>query len=146
MADVRKPRRSVRRHEDTPYGGNVLDPRSGRHKAKIVGRSVRRVRQRHAAAADARCAAIKPATVHVVVRERQRRAGPAPTIAAARLQKLGYVIDSVGNADTFDYESPRSGRPRRCRSSASACARDLGVDGAAVIAAPPTRRPARARS
>ena len=79
-------------------------------------------------------AAIKPSTVHVVVQNGSGISGLA-TAVSAKLTKLGYVVDSVGNADTFEYETtqirPLSKVPyvgERVRS-------DLGVAGAAVAPA-----------
>jgi LCP family protein required for cell wall assembly len=48
-------------------------------------------------------AAVKPATVHVVVQNGSGISGLA-TAVSTRLEKLGYVIDAVQNANTFGYD------------------------------------------
>jgi LytR cell envelope-related transcriptional attenuator/LytR_cpsA_psr family len=48
--------------------------------------------------------AVKPASVHVVVENGSGVAGVA-TQVSAKLTKLGYVVDSVANADTFGYDT-----------------------------------------
>ena len=47
---------------------------------------------------------MKPSTVHVNVENGSGIAGLATTVSA-KLTKLGYVVDSVGNADTFAYDT-----------------------------------------
>jgi LCP family protein required for cell wall assembly len=49
-------------------------------------------------------AAVVPATVHVVVQNGSGVGGQGARIAAV-LRKAGFVVDSVGNAPTFDYGS-----------------------------------------
>ena len=65
---------------------------------------------------------IKPSTVHVVVQNGSGIPGLAGAVSA-KLEKLHYVVDSVGNADTFGYDITQIRPASRCRSSASAFAR-----------------------
>ncbi len=48
-------------------------------------------------------ASIKPATIHIAVRNGSGIGGLAGVVAD-KLKKAGYVIDSVGNADAFTYD------------------------------------------
>ncbi len=47
---------------------------------------------------------VKPSTVHVVVENGSGERGLAGVVSA-KLEKLGYVVDSVGNAATFGYDT-----------------------------------------
>jgi hypothetical protein len=82
-------------------------------------------------------AAIKPATVHVIVQNGSGVPGLAGVVSA-KLEKLHYVVDSVTNADTFGYDvtqiRPATALPllgERVRA-------DLGVPGAVVAPATDT--------
>ncbi len=116
----------------TPYGGEVVIP-DEKAKAKILADlfgAYGNVTPPPVAA----LAAIRPATIHLVVENGSGEPGLATT-AAARLQKLGYVIDLVGNADAYTYEATQIRPASRVALVGERVRKDLGVDGAAVIPA-----------
>jgi hypothetical protein len=49
-------------------------------------------------------AAVKPAGIHLIVQNGSGIKGLAGT-AAAKLRRAGYVVDTVGNADAFTYDT-----------------------------------------
>ncbi len=118
-----------------PDGGEVVIP-DQTVKAKLVGDLLGAYGNVKPPAASA-LAAIKPATVHLVVENGSGEPGLAGT-AAARLQKAGYVIDSVGNADAFSYAATQIRPAAKIPLVGERVRRDLGVDGAAVIPATDT--------
>jgi polyisoprenyl-teichoic acid--peptidoglycan teichoic acid transferase len=77
-------------------------------------------------------AAVKPSSVHVVVENGSGIAGLAGS-AATRLRKLGYVVDSVGNADAFSYDTTQIRPASKVPYVGERLRADLGV-GAATIA------------
>jgi LCP family protein required for cell wall assembly len=118
-----------------PDGGEVVIPDQS-VRAKLVGDLLGAYGNVKPPAASA-LAAIKPATVHLVVENGSGEPGLAGT-AAARLQKAGYVIDSVGNADAFSYAATQIRPAAKIPFVGERVRRDLGVDGAAVIPATDT--------
>ncbi len=79
-------------------------------------------------------ASVKPATVHVIVQNGSGISGLASS-AAARLKKDGYVVDSVGNADAFSYDTTQIRPASKVPYVGERIRKDLGVDGATVAAA-----------
>ncbi len=51
------------------------------------------------------------------------------------MEKAGYVIDSVGNADAFSYDATQIRPAARIPLVGERVRRDLGVDGATVMPA-----------
>lgn len=88
--------------KDTPYGGEVAIPDSAQ-KAKLVAELLGPYGNVTPPPQSA-IATVKPASVHVVVENGSGIAGAAGQVSA-RLEKLGYVVDSVTNADTFGYDT-----------------------------------------
>lgn len=116
-------------------GGEVVIP-DERVKAKLIGDLLGGYGNVKAPAAGA-LAAIKPGSVHLVVENGSGERGLATT-AAARLQKAGYVIDSVGNADAFSYDATQIRPAAKIPFVGERVRRDLGVESAAVIPATDT--------
>jgi polyisoprenyl-teichoic acid--peptidoglycan teichoic acid transferase len=86
----------------TPYGGEVAIPDSAQ-KAKLVAELLGPYGNVTPPPVTA-LAAVKPSSVHVVVENGSGIAGMA-TAVSEKLTKLGYVVDSVRNADTFGYDT-----------------------------------------
>lgn len=131
-------------HADTiPYvdtktaadGGEVVIP-DEHVKAKLVGELLGAYGN-VTPPPDSALAAIKPATVHLVVENGSGEPGLAGT-AAAKLEKAGYVIDSIGNADAFSYDATQIRPAAKVPFVGERVRRDLGLDGAAVIPATDT--------
>jgi len=79
-------------------------------------------------------AAVKPATVHVVVENGSGISGLA-TAVSAKLTKLGYVVDSVANADTFGYDTTQIRTATNVPNVGERVRADLGVPTASVAPA-----------
>jgi LytR cell envelope-related transcriptional attenuator len=79
-------------------------------------------------------AAVKPSTVHVVVQNGSGIAGLA-TAVSTKLQKLGYVIDGVQNADTFGYDTTQIRTVALVPNVGERVRADLGVPTAVVAPA-----------
>jgi LCP family protein required for cell wall assembly len=118
--------------KDTTYAGEVLIPDAAQ-KAKLVagllGPYANAVRPSKSA-----LAAVKPSTVHVVVENGSGVAGLGG-VASAKLTKLGYVVDSVTNADTFGYDTTQIRPSSRLPFVGERVRADLGVDSATVAPA-----------
>ena len=87
--------------KDTPYGGEVVIP-DPVQKAKVLADFLGAYGNVTPPPASA-LQSIKPSTVHVVVQNGSGVPGLAGLVSA-KLEKLHYVVDSVGNADTFGYD------------------------------------------
>jgi LCP family protein required for cell wall assembly len=118
--------------KQTAYAGEVLIPDAAQ-KAKLVGELLGPY-QNAVRPPKRALASVKPSSVHLVIENGSGVAGLAG-VASAKLAKLGYVVDSVTNADTFGYDTtqirPASNEPfvgDRVRA-------DLGVDSATVAPA-----------
>jgi LCP family protein required for cell wall assembly len=79
-------------------------------------------------------AAVKPSSVHVVVENGSGISGLAST-AANKLRKLGYVVDSVGNADAFSYAQTAIRPATKVPYVGERLRKDLGVPAASVTEA-----------
>ncbi|HEX3463443.1 MAG TPA: LCP family protein [Candidatus Elarobacter sp.] len=88
--------------KDTPYGGEVAIPDSAQ-KARLVAELLGPYGNVTPPPQTA-IQSVKPSNVHVAVENGSGIAGVA-TQVSARLTKLGYVVDSVANADTFGYDT-----------------------------------------
>ncbi len=88
--------------KDTPYGGEVAIPDSAQ-KAKLVAELLGPYGNVTPPPQSA-IQSVKPSTVHVVVENGSGVAGVA-TQVSSRLTALGYVVDSIANADTFGYDT-----------------------------------------
>ena len=118
--------------EETPYAGEVAIPDSAQ-KARMIAALLGPYGNVTPPPKTA-ITSVQPASVHVVVENGSGIAGMAGQVSA-RLQRLGYVVDSVTNADTFGYDTtqirPASSVPyvgERVRT-------DLGVPTATVAPA-----------
>lgn len=78
--------------------------------------------------------AVKPSSVHVIVENGSGISGLAGA-ASARLTKLGYVVDSVGNADTFGYDTTQIRTASKLPFVGERVRADLDVPGAGVAPA-----------
>jgi hypothetical protein len=79
-------------------------------------------------------AGVNPHGVHVVIENGSGISGLAG-VAAAKLRKDGYVIDSVGNADAFSYDVTQIRPVSNVPFVGERVRKDLGVDGATVAVA-----------
>ena len=118
--------------KQTAYAGEVLIPDEAQ-KAKLVA-GLLGPYENVTRPPKSALASVKPSTVHLVIENGSGVAGLAGA-AAVKLKKLGYVVDTVKNADTFGYDTtqilPASNVPfvgDRVRA-------DLGVDSAVVAPA-----------
>jgi polyisoprenyl-teichoic acid--peptidoglycan teichoic acid transferase len=118
--------------KQTSYGGEVLIP-DERVKAKLVADLLGLYGNVTPPPASA-LAAVKPATVHVIVQNGSGISGLAG-VAAAKLKKLGYVVDSVANADAFTYDVSEIRPAAKLANVGERVRMDLGVPAAAVAPA-----------
>jgi LCP family protein required for cell wall assembly len=79
-------------------------------------------------------AGVKPASVHLVIENGSGIAGLAGA-AAAKLKKDGYVIDSIGNADAFSYDTTQIRPASKVPFVGERVRKDLGVTDATVAPA-----------
>ena len=79
-------------------------------------------------------AAVKPATVHLIVQNGSGIPGLAGQ-AADRLRKLGYVVDSVGNADAFNYDLSEIRPAAKAENVGERVRLDLALPAAAITPA-----------
>jgi polyisoprenyl-teichoic acid--peptidoglycan teichoic acid transferase len=77
---------------------------------------------------------VNPATVHLIVQNGSGISGLATTVST-KLEKLGYVVDSVGNAATFQYDTTQIRPATKVPFVGERVRADLGVIGAAVAPA-----------
>lgn len=77
---------------------------------------------------------VKPATVHLAVQNGSGIRGLA-TAVSTKLEKLGYVVDSVANADSFRYDTTQIRPATRVPYVGERVRADLGVAGAAIAPA-----------
>jgi LCP family protein required for cell wall assembly len=80
---------------------------------------------------------IKPSTVHVIVQNGSGVPGLAGVVSA-KLEKLHYVVDSVGNADTFGYDVTQIRPVTALPYLGERVRADLGVPAAAIAPATDT--------
>jgi hypothetical protein len=80
---------------------------------------------------------IKPSTVHVIVQNGSGVPGLAGAVSA-KLEKLHYVVDSVGNADTFGYDVTQIRPASQVPLVGERIRADLGVINAVVAPATDT--------
>ncbi|HEX3466859.1 MAG TPA: LCP family protein [Candidatus Elarobacter sp.] len=132
LADVKTETLKYSAVEETPYAGEVAIPdpeQKAQMTAALLG-AYGNVTPPPASAMQR----IKPSTVHVVVQNGSGERGLAGTVSA-KLTKLGYVVDSIGNADTFGYDTTQI-RPASLVPYVGERVRaDLGVPGATVTPA-----------
>lgn len=118
--------------KQTPYGGEVAIP-DPVQKVKLVTELLGPYGNVTPPPQTA-LAAVKPSSVHVVVENGSGVAGLA-TAVSEKLTKLGYIVDSVRNADTFGYDVTQI-RPATSMPYAGERVRaDLGVPTAAITPA-----------
>jgi LCP family protein required for cell wall assembly len=79
-------------------------------------------------------AAVRPSTVHVIVQNGSGISGLATTVST-KLEKLGYVIDAVQNADTFGYDVTQIRTATSVANVGERVRADLGVPTASVAPA-----------
>jgi LCP family protein required for cell wall assembly len=116
----------------TPYGGEVAIP-DPVQKAKLIAELLGPYGNVTPPPATA-LQAVKPASVHVVVQNGSGVAGLA-TAVSEKLTKLGYVVDSVGNADTFGYDTTQIRPVTKVPNVGERVRADLGVPAATVAPA-----------
>ncbi|HTD35694.1 MAG TPA: LCP family protein [Candidatus Elarobacter sp.] len=116
----------------TPYGGEVAIP-DPVQKAKLVA-ALTGPYGNVTPPPQSAIQSVKPANVHVVVQNGSGIAGMA-TQVSAKLTKLGYVVDSVGNADTFGYDTTQIRPASTVPYVGERVRADLGVPAATVAPA-----------
>ena len=121
--------------KDTPYGGQVVIP-DEKQKVKLVADLLGPYGNVTPPPLSA-LQAIKPATVHVIVQNGSGQPGLATTVSA-KLSKLGYVVDSFGNADTFAYETTQIRPASQVPFAGERVRADLGVPEAVIAPATDT--------
>jgi LCP family protein required for cell wall assembly len=118
--------------KDTPYGGQVAIPDPAQ-KAKLIGELLGPYGNVTPPPATA-LQAVRPASVHVVVQNGSGVSGLATSVSE-KLTKLGYVVDSVGNADTFGYDTTQIRPATKVPNVGERVRADLGVPTASVAPA-----------
>ena len=118
--------------KDTPIGGEVVIP-DPVQKAKVVA-SFLGVYGNVTPPPLSALQSIKPSTVHVVVQNGSGVPGLAGVVSA-KLEKLHYVVDSVGNADTFGYDVTQIRPVTVLPFLGERVRNDLGVPGALIAPA-----------
>ena len=119
----------------TPYAGEVLIPDEAQ-KTKIVADLL----GPYAVATEAPAGAldaVKPATIHLVVQNGSGISGMGA--AAAKVLKAdGYIIDSVGNAKSFEYDVTQLRTQSKQPNVGERVRRDIALPGAVVAPATDT--------
>jgi len=118
--------------EQTPYAGEVAIPDSAqkaRMTAALLGPYGNVTPPPQTAIQS-----VRPSTVHVAVENGSGIAGIA-TQVSEKLTKLGYVVDSVGNADTFGYDTTQIRPASTVPYVGERVRADLGVPSATVAPA-----------
>ncbi len=115
--------------KETPYAGEVLIP-DEKQKERLVADLLGPYGNVTPPPRSA-IAAVKPSTVHVVVDNGSGVSGLAGTVSA-KLEKLGYVVDAIGNADSFTYDVTQIRAASRAPYVGERVRADLGVPNAAV--------------
>jgi LCP family protein required for cell wall assembly len=118
--------------KDTPYGGEVAIPDPAQ-KTKLVAELLGPYGNVTPPPQTA-IQSVRPSTVHVAVENGSGIAGMA-TQVSAKLTKLGYVVDSVGNADTFGYDTTQIRPASTVPYVGERVRADLGVPSATVAPA-----------
>lgn len=118
--------------KETPYGGQVVVPDQAQ-KTKVVADLLGAYGNATPTPLSA-LQAVKPSTVHIVVQNGSGVPGLA-TAVSTKLTKLGYVIDSVGNADTFGYDATQIRPATPVQYVGERVRADLGVPGAVLAPA-----------
>ena len=118
--------------KETPWGGEVAIPDAAQ-KTQLVAALLGAYGNVTPPPASA-LQAVKPSTIHIVVQNGSGVAGLA-TKTSERLSKLGYVIDSVGNADTFGYDTTEIRTAAKTPNVGERVRADLGVPAASVAPA-----------
>jgi polyisoprenyl-teichoic acid--peptidoglycan teichoic acid transferase len=118
--------------KDTSYGGQVLIP-DEKQRVKLVSELLGAYGNVTPPPRTA-LQSVKPSTVHVQVQNGSGIAGLATTVSA-KLTKLGYVVDSVGNADTFGYDTTQIRPASKAPYVGERVRADLGVPGAVIAPA-----------
>ncbi|HEV2644194.1 MAG TPA: LCP family protein [Candidatus Elarobacter sp.] len=121
--------------KDTPSGGEVVMPDPAQ-KAKVIGAFLGPYGNVTPPPLSA-LRSIKPSTVHVVVQNGSGVPGLAGVVSA-KLEKLHYVVDSVGNADTFGYDVTQIRPVTALPYLGERVRADLGVPAAAIAPATDT--------
>ncbi len=116
----------------TPYGGEVAIPDPAQ-KSKLVAELLGPYGNVTPPPATA-LQAVKPSAVHVIVENGSGVAGLATSVSA-KLTKLGYQVDSVGNADTFGYDTTQIRPAAKVPNVGERVRADLGVPTASVAPA-----------
>ncbi|MDQ6942293.1 MAG: LCP family protein [Candidatus Eremiobacteraeota bacterium] len=119
----------------TPYGGEVVIP-DPVQKAKVLAAFLGPYGNVTPPPKSA-LQSIKPSTVHVVVQNGSGVPGLAGVVSA-KLEKLHYVVDSVGNADTFGYDVTQIRPASQVPFVGERVRLDLGVPNAVVAPATDT--------
>ena len=135
LADIKTETLKYIDTKDTPYGGEVAIP-DPVQKAKLIAALLGPYGNVTPPPASA-IAAVRPSTVHVVVQNGSGVAGLA-TKVSEQLTKLGYVVDSVGNADTFGYDQTQIRTATKLPNVGERVRADIGVPTAAVAPATDT--------
>ncbi len=118
--------------KQTAYAGEVLIPDAAQ-KTKLVSELLGPYGNVTRPPASA-LASVKPSTVHLVIENGSGIAGLAGA-ASTKLTKLGYVVDSVQNADTFGYDTTQIRPSSKVPFVGDRVRADLGVDSATVAPA-----------
>lgn len=121
--------------KDTRYGGEVAIP-DEKKKAMLVAGLLGTYGNATPAPLSA-LAALKPRTIHLNVENGSGRPGLA-SVVADKLKKDGYVIESVGNADGFNYDVTQIRPAGNVPNVGERVRLDLGVAGAEISAATDT--------
>jgi polyisoprenyl-teichoic acid--peptidoglycan teichoic acid transferase len=118
--------------KDTRWGGQVAIP-DERVKAKLV-RDLLGTYGNVTPPPAAVLQAVKPSTIHLVVQNGSGISGLAGQ-AAAKLKKLGYIVDSVTNADAFSYDVSEIRPASKALNVGERVRLDLGVPAAPITPA-----------
>ena len=116
--------------KETAYAGEVLIP-DPVVKAKLIADLLGTYGNVTPVPSSA-LAAVRPATVHLIVQNGSGIPGLAG-VAAARLEKAGYKVDSVTNADAFSYEVSEIRPASKVPNVGERVRQDLGLPVAAPV-------------
>ena len=129
LADVKTETLKYVDQKQTTYGGEVLIPDQVQ-KARLVA-ALLGAYGNVTPPPQSALQRVNPKSVHVVVQNGSGVSGLA-TAVSTKLQKMGYVIDSVGNANTFGYDTTQIRTATNVPNVGERVRADLGVSTATV--------------
>jgi LCP family protein required for cell wall assembly len=134
MSDIKTAQVAYTDDKELPNAGDVLIP-DEKQKAQLVADFLGPYVAATPPPDPASIAAIDPKTVHVAVENGSGESGMGKKMAD-QLTKLGFIVDKVGNADSFGYDTTVIREHSKVTGIGERLRRDLALKTAAVTPAP----------